>query len=275
MVKGTNTFSDLRAVGQVYEFDHFAGSQVGIYIGDVFVDEINRLQYMVHQAKRPVYGYASQYYDAMALGQVIVSGTFTINFKESGYMHIILKRYMESIGTSEQVSPFKLQEGQNPKEPNIENAKLLRRNIERILEANKKQGPTPSETKPGQAKNLNPSEKFDEFSFYEDLAALPDNEFENIAEVFEDVIWKPKKLTEEDLGNVIKLSDLNEDREMRRPDQFPGFTIWVTYGDINNKPANHTIKKLTGVHIVSTGQILEINGEPILEQYEFMARNVL
>jgi hypothetical protein len=272
---GTGTFNDLKAVGQTYEYDHFAGSQVGIYIGDVFVDEINRLQFAIHQAKRPIYGYASQYYDAMASGQVIVSGTFTINFKESGYMHIILKRYGEIIGAGEQVSPFQLQKDPKIGAINDQKAKILRQNIERILEANKKKGPTPADTKPGQVKNLNPVDKFDEFSFYDDLSSLPDNEFENIAEVFEDAVWKQKEVNKEDLGNITKPSDLALDREMRRPDQFPGFTIWVTYGDINNELSNHTVKKLTGVHIVSTGQTLEINGEPILEQYEFIARNVL
>lgn len=273
MGRGTSPFNDLRAASQTYEFDHFSGSQIGIYIGDVFIDEIARVEFNVHQAKKPIYGYASQYYDAMASGQVLVSGSFAINFKESGYMHIILKRYLESI----QASGLDLGTGEVTPlgEPRVRNSKVLRQNIERILETQNKEGPKTEPTGSGTASDLNPADQFDEFSFYDDLAALEDTEFENIAEVFEDAIWQDTSTDREDLGNVIRPASLKLDSELRRADQFPGFTIWIAYGDINNPLANHTIKKLTGVHIVSTGQAIEINGEPVMEQYEFLARNVL
>ena len=267
MVDNRGSLGLARQLQQNYEYDHFAGSQISIYIGDVLLDEINRIEFSVQQTKRPIYGYASQYYDAMASGQVIVNGSFTVNFKEAGYMYLVLKRYLETISEGGEVSPF-LSGEEGDESTAIQNAKILRQNIEQII-AEETNDPK------SQTSNLNAVEPTNKFEFYEKLAALPDKEFENMAEVFEDVLWQNSKTSGEDLGNVIKSTNLELDQALRRADQFPGFTIWITYGDINNPIANHTIKKLTGVHIIGSGQVIEISGEPVFEQYQFVARNLL
>jgi hypothetical protein len=274
MVDNKGSFGSVRGItaDQIYEYDHFAGSQISIYIGDVLVDEINRIEFSVQQTKKPIYGYASQYYDAVASGQVLVTGSFNINFKEAGYMYLVLKRYLDTIGSLEggEVSPLP-QQIAGEENVSVENAKILRRNIERIIADE-----VTEQKKEAEESGLaNPLQATDKFEFYKQLAALPDAEFENMAEVFEDVLWQNSSTQGENLGNIIKSTNLELDQALRRADQFPGFTIWVTYGDINNPIANHTIKKLTGVHIVGSGQVIEISGEPIFEQYQFLARNLL
>ena len=80
------------ADSRVYDLDYFTGSQCAVYIGDVFVDEVTNIAFKVNQSKQPIYGYASQLFNAVAPGRVLVQGQFTVNFKESGYLFIILAR---------------------------------------------------------------------------------------------------------------------------------------------------------------------------------------
>src|SRR5678809_314400 len=77
----------------IYDLDYFSSQQAALYIGDVFVDEVIALSYSVQQSKTPIYGYASQLFDAVSHGTVIVQGQFSVNFKESGYLWLILHRY--------------------------------------------------------------------------------------------------------------------------------------------------------------------------------------
>jgi len=80
-----------------YESPYFSGSQAGVYIGDVYIDEITSIRYRGTQQKIPIYGYASQLFDRVAPGPFIVEGEFTINFKESAYLWAVLERYEEVI----------------------------------------------------------------------------------------------------------------------------------------------------------------------------------
>ena len=79
-----------------YEFDYFSASQMSIYIGNILIDDISSIQFTVSQSKRPIYGYASQYFHTLADGQIIVEGQFSIPFKEADYILASLQRYQEN-----------------------------------------------------------------------------------------------------------------------------------------------------------------------------------
>ena len=74
-----------------YNLDYFSGAQAGVFIEHILVDEITSLQWTVQQSKIPIYGYASQTFDEMANGTIIVQGSFSINFTHSGYLWAILQ----------------------------------------------------------------------------------------------------------------------------------------------------------------------------------------
>lgn len=74
-----------------YNLDYFSGAQAQIYIGGVLLDEVTTLQWNEHQSKVPLYGYASQYFDEIARGAVIVQGQFSINFVEPNYLYSVLQ----------------------------------------------------------------------------------------------------------------------------------------------------------------------------------------
>jgi hypothetical protein len=114
------------------------------------------------------------------------------------------------------------------------------------------------------------------------MSALDDKSFEDIAEKFEDMLWRGNRNFDAvghdfqgpNIGG-LGLADANTDHMMyRRGDQYPPFDIWVLYGDVTNAAANHTIKRIIKAEIVGQGQAIYVGGEPIKEQYRFIARNL-
>jgi hypothetical protein len=79
--------------GVVINDQYFSGVQSSVFIGDVWVDDIVSLDYSVDHSRNPVYGYGSQHFDFLPKGRILVTGTFTINFREPNYLWMILARY--------------------------------------------------------------------------------------------------------------------------------------------------------------------------------------
>jgi len=253
---------------QVYDFDHFAGSQVGIFIGDVFIDDISSIGWSLTQGKKPIYGYASSNYDRVAPGQVLVQGSFTLNFKERGYLFVILERYNRLLNSAN--NP----DGNSPRVGDLGELDL-RKNIERMVAS--------SEVHPNFAYDTN------DLRFLANLNELPDKDFETIAGMFEDVAWgeDPTDLANRKAGKNIKPGEAlpvdSKGTVMVRPDQFPPFDIVIGYGDVfRENPSggkkqlqNSTSKRIYNVDLIGESQIIEVTGAPIQERYDFIARTIL
>lgn len=262
---------------KVYDLEYFSGAQVNVYIGDVLIDEITGLQVQVQQKKMPVYGYASQLFDKVAKGTVLVQGAFSINFKEAGYLHAVLERYitLSSGNTAPVVSPFistdtfsQLQKDRRggaklDNKPGV----LNRRNIEQT-EA------TADAVLSGKinGRNITPEEYVEYFrslSGFNNSArgrngSVPGalNAAEDAFEAFEDKVWSPDRL---ELDSEGRRGDSN---------RYDSFTIYVTFGDFNrNNNVNHTAKRIDSVHLTDQSTIINIDGQPIAEQYSFIAKN--
>lgn len=255
----------------VYDQEYFSGAQMNMYIGDVLIDEVTSLMVQVRQNKMPVYGYASQLFDKVSKGTVLVQGQFTINFKEAGYLYAVLERFKQR-GTD--TSPFSSSKNFSGIAKNRGGAMrdgdrglLSRQNIEQI---NQSVESVTSGIING--RQVRPEEYIE---YYRTLTgfnnsspgragsvrgALP--EVENVFERFEDKIWGT--------------DDLSRDAEGRRGDsnRFDDFTIYCSFGDYNrNNRVNHTAKRIDRVHLIDQAQQIMINGEPVAEQYSFIARN--
>lgn len=76
--------------------EYYCATDVKIYIGDIWVDDVIAIGYSVTEQVVPVYGYASYTYDDIARGQRLVNGGLSINFKSAGYMQNVLK-YADAI----------------------------------------------------------------------------------------------------------------------------------------------------------------------------------
>jgi hypothetical protein len=263
----------------IYDLEYYNAQQVQLYIGDVLVDEITDLQISTSQSKKPVYGYASQMFDGVSHGTFIVQGSFSINFKESGYLWLILHRYKRFQNTTDDIlakysgtgneradavttvrnkgfTGTKVLGGKNIpfvriKDKQKERDFISRASIERIVK--------------------NEATKDERFEFYQNLAGYAtvnnpgalDTAFEDIVEAFEDQVWQ------EDISDV--------DNDTRRVDDnfFDDFDMFVVFGDYTKPGSNHTVRRIRNVHLVGQAQQIGLSDGTIVENYQFFARNLL
>lgn len=276
-----NTSDDRRGV---YNIEYFSGSQASIYIGDVLIDEITSFSYQVSQSKTPLYGYADHLFRDVSKGVVLVQGQFSINFKEAGYLWLILNRYKSLIkGGKTALDPSRsgIIDDRNIEamEKIISGDKGLSRvqrneslrNIAAFLANSELSASGAARASTAQASRDNQSltdARLRGFASTQRAAGGMD-EAENLLEAFEDRIWG------EGQGHGTSDSQLETDRRVDEP-SLNDFDIYVTFGDYNGSDiANHTVRKLTGVHVLSTSQQVVIDGQPIQEVYSFIARNVI
>jgi hypothetical protein len=269
-----------------YEHDYYSGSQITLMLGDVVLDTCVGLQYNVNQSKVPVYGYANQYYTFAADGKVLVSGAFTVAFKEAGYLFWPAQRFLYRKSNETSTSPRYrttkdglIVQGAEREFDTFagaaaaaEKGKILKANVEQMMDW---QYSTPRE-----------GSRYNEF--WKQLNAMEDDQFEDWAEVFEDTIWfasdtknpyQRDKLFSKNLQLKDFVQNDNETKEKvlshRRADQYPSVDISITYGDIDRQAVNHTVKKILDLDFVGQAQQIEISGEPIYEVFHFIARNIV
>ena len=77
--------------------EYFSGSNVKVYFGDVWVDELTEISFSLQEQVAPIYGFHSYTFDRVSRGNRMVQGTFTINFTENGYLKTILKRISDNM----------------------------------------------------------------------------------------------------------------------------------------------------------------------------------
>lgn len=258
-------------LNRYYDLEYYSGSQATVYIGDVFVDEITHIEWRRQQEKTPLYGYASQLFDGTARGHVLVSGAFSINWKESGYLWAILRRWF-SIGSADIAAMGKADPVSNKKAKMINAGKLGAENNgiggRPIMGSNRTQVSRASLERLLQGK----ASRQERYKFYQSLAGYAtfspgggkDKIFEDIVEVFEDQLWKypdNRKLLE----------------QLRRVDDnmFDGFDIYTLFGNYANPKANHTAVKIVGVRITGESQMVVIDGQPIQQTFTFIARTTV
>jgi hypothetical protein len=267
-----------RDLGSIhYEYDHYAGSNIVVYFGDIIVDDIQHIQFDVQQTRTPVYGYANQYYTFVADGHVFVQGQLSVAFKEAGYLLWPIMSNVNQTNRSNLTSPrYKFNEegrftqnfGQSEDfSENIrksQHAKFMRYNVENAF-----------------AQSQDSNYRKDLNRFYRGLSALPDDAFEAWAEEFEDVLWFNTDASNAGARSQVFSNNIEKGTEIskedvwshRRADQYPEIDILISYGDFSKGSHNHTVKKLLDVSFIGQSQIIEVSGQPVSEVYNFIARN--
>jgi hypothetical protein len=79
---------------------YFTSAQARVYVGKLFVDEMQSIQYQVQTNVVPVYGYASRFADAWGEGKSLVQGQLVINYISEAYMFTLLDEYQNGAGNS-------------------------------------------------------------------------------------------------------------------------------------------------------------------------------
>lgn len=260
----------------IYDLEYFTGSTTFLYIGDVLIDEVVSLQYSIQQAKQPIFGYASQLFDTVAAGQVYVQGSFAINYKEQGYLWAVLRRYFK---ISEAASKLSFLKDRNNRR--LSSSEKARKRRDESLLLGKGNPASPVVGSNGTQVSRASIERIvrgdatrsERYSFYEELAGYAtfdvdspkDKVFEDIVEVFEDQVWLPS-VTNDDLNTQLRRTDDN---------LFDGFDMYIVFGDYSNPRANHSVAKITGVHLITRGTAVSLDTSPVMEEYSFIARSVV
>lgn len=84
------TYNGTQSEYQYFPEDFFSGSDVSLYFDDVYMEDVQALEFGLQEKVLPIYGYNSYTYDATARGQRIVQGSFAIAFKEAGYVYSVM-----------------------------------------------------------------------------------------------------------------------------------------------------------------------------------------
>lgn len=262
----------------MYEWDFFGGSQCQIYFNDVWIDDIFSIQWSVEHPYYPIYGYASKLFNTTTPGRVLVSGSFGINFKEAGYLYIILRHIAERqkngpVNVREMLKQRNLlqttadrrltteienaggstpdananMEGERSKLRNILSVTYLERNTieDALASIDKHQNPNFNEE----------TGAMDALGNFVPEKISPDQKFEDVAQAYDDLLWGSS-------GEGIS-----------RADTFPYFDIYLTYGDVNNQIANYTVRRIYRVKLIGTSQVISPSDEPVQEVYNFIARD--
>jgi hypothetical protein len=95
---------------QRFTADYFSGCNVSIFFGDTLVDELVAIEFELKEQILPVYGYASYTYDKICHGSRIATGSFKINFVESGYLMSAMNR-LATVKEEESLFLSKLSDG--------------------------------------------------------------------------------------------------------------------------------------------------------------------
>ena len=78
---------------QQYNANYFSGANITISMGPCILTQAFGIEASVEQTKRPIYGYNSQYFDAVAKGLVLVNGRLYINFISPRYLTVTIHRF--------------------------------------------------------------------------------------------------------------------------------------------------------------------------------------
>ena len=225
---------------ELQHFSYYSGSQISIWFGDIWVNDINSITWQYNQEKRPLYGYASQHFDAVAKGQVLIQGSFVVNFRQKDYISFVIKN---------------LPALYNDVVAKAQTEKDRWEAIRPIVSTHLRNG------------TFGPSTNAE-------IAALAQSEnFWEDVDLYERAIWG-------ELYETDKLDTETPDVIQNRikPNGFDITVSYgnnLAYESKNlYEVLSSTTKTLNGVHLTGTSQVIQANGEPIQEVYSFFAKDM-
>jgi len=261
--------------GRHHKTTYWSGNQGQVWIGPYLVDEVVGIGYKITQNKIPVYGYASQYFDAVADGKVLVTGWITINYVDSGYLFHALNKYVQRTYDTTAVR-------RNPDASPRQARQLLYGSggyVQKLLnelEQSNKQDPWAQPSIPLMKKI---SRAIGEQTIGKEalIGALRER-YWGTAEDYELTdVSLTGNLSVDDIkyGRVNKANDRAKKGYLRqaRPDQMPAISITVSHGDPLDAVSS-TYRILAAVHFMSCEKNVTASDDPQTETYTFIARSV-
>ena len=202
---------------------YYSGGQAQIYLEDVFLDEVTNLSFTTVTNKSPIYGYSSERFDTVAKGNMIVQGSFNINFISTGYLQII----------SEVVRSGSVRRGkdEDEKEMWLNGVKF---------------------------RTTGDATAFEVTQALNQMRGLGNKEFRQLSQNM-----RKRRSSQPALNKQFY--------------ELPPFDIYAVFGDARtakHENGNHTVRTIKDVYLTGQSQVVSASGEPIQEQYTFIARDI-
>ena len=284
---------DARYNYNTYKEDYFSGVQCKLYMGDIWLDDVVTIQYNISQGKQPIYGYAAQNFDAVAMGTVIGNGSLTIAFKEVGYLNVVKAVLdQQKLGVNKAITNVTNRINNSAEDnisANINTTSSLKGRINPNMTPSLIRKEETIETILDNLKGVGVSPFNNNYSNINGNVFVNDKEqldFEAVAEIFEDSIWGDSngvpfgtmrnKILRADEFDYFYDRFITQGIQCAHSDDDYGkvLNLMLTFGDINDFRAEHTLIVLNDVHFTGQGLISAPNGEPIAETYSFFFRDI-
>lgn len=248
-----------------YYTEYFSGAQVKVYVNDVRLNAVT-IAWTASQNKIPVYGYASQEFDAVMKGNFLVNGELSIAFRDVGEFHAIDKHikeknvrqdtYVRALTRLSTLSRDTFDEGnligsfsagQTPLIGYVKNK--LRNDQNQLVVSN---------------------------DTIDTLLSGPYS-FEEIARTLEEVIWgihpleQDKAIIRADQMDFVRFTDRNGIPYTSIAD---GLNFLITYGNVENPDSENTVKSINDIHFIGSSQSIDPSSGFIIETYTFFAKSM-
>lgn len=234
---------------QVYPEEYFSSADIRIKLGNEWIDEVVGLSFSMVEQVKPIHGYASRTYDVVARGKRTITGQFAINFKNDNYLYDKINSYINKVINQETNSNNSLIGRDSYRPPGTQTP------IDEILY--KPQG----------------IEEF-EWAAEQQIQRFWGNE---------DINMNPPDVDPYFYAiNKEHLTDLNQKERQKIYEKInklrrDGFTLEVYYGDnrsLSGMRNNKAVRKIYGVQLTGFGQQIQLAGQPVREQYSFIAKDI-
>lgn len=241
-------------------YDNYWGpAQVRLFVDGVWVDDACAVQYNIEDRKIPKYGYFDRFYRTIAVGQTLVSGRLSVQFRYNGYLRSVIE---EQLSRRSDFKELTEPGGVNPRLniQSLENMKDLDEDSQVDLLAHAAQSPT--------------RERERKFGEIKDMLWGPEDDT-SWAELF-----RQGPLERPQLNKAITTEGQVEKRSYQRPGLFTqGFDIMLVYGtDPANKIDPGLLRVIQDVHLVGEAQVVQIEvpdgSRAVREVYTFIARDI-
>jgi hypothetical protein len=266
-----------KTVDEFYQ-TYWSGLDCRIFANNILLAEIMELQFSLQEAVAPLFGYHDYVYSTVMHGARRVNGAFKINYVREAYLFELLRGLELTPGTGGDGQPTAMR-----RTDAFEAAAAGRADTEYLLGLASQDGTSPQDTR-GRPR-------------------IDPRIFRDVASDFEKAIWRapppidPRFSTPAE-GSRVK-SIVNDLIDQTRPTN-PRFELQsrfnfnIIFGSVTPESINHiqregatgslspksvipvtTSTRIVGVALNGLERFIDDSGRPIMEGYQFIARDVL
>ena len=227
-----------RAIVEEYRRNYYSGNQARVYFDNQYIGEIVYLEYSISLNKAPIYSYNDPYFKMVAKGNVLVQGNFAINFVEVGYLLKIRNEIQ--------------------RKKNLATASSRDEMIRTIYTTSGKDGKPYDTSTPEGILNI--------------VSDQTPATRSSMMEWYRDYYWR--SIGMDGKPGAVKIHPWEFDYGEGNHIDFEGFKITAIFGVPGIRPGMFSLKTLDNVHVNGESMVVQANGQPLLEQYSFFARNI-